>query len=220
MKYFIWCLPSEDNKYLPSWNYSNSSHWFGHHVDRKALLSDVAEDIKVPHFEALIQEFLQHHVEFQPAEWFDLNSNINIYTSAIAVFHAPSDICSVHGMAREQVHATPRWEKFQVPHYDTTFVVTNLDIPSMSRLDIARVKLFFSFKHRDRTYPCALIHWFSKIGEEPDVNTGMWWVEPNFDAKGKPLHAVILWFTQLTYLVSLMDHYLRFCSRFICYFLH
>ena len=59
-------------------------------------------------------------------------------------------------------------------------------------LTLQESSCFFSFKHRDRTYPCALIHWFSKIGEEPDVNTGMWSVEPNFDAKGKPLHAVIL----------------------------
>ena len=70
-------------------------------------------------------------------------------------------------------------------------MVTDPDTPGMGGLDIARVELFFSFKHHDRTYPCALVHWFLKIGEEPDVNTGMWWVEPDFDAKGEPLHAVI-----------------------------
>ena len=50
------------------------------------------------------------------------------------------------------------------------------------------------FSHTDtatRTYPCALIHWFSKIGEEPDVNTGMWQVKPDFDAEGEALYAVI-----------------------------
>ena len=50
---------------------------------------------------------------------------------------------------------------------------------------------FFSFRHCDRTYPCVLIHWFSKISEEPNVNTGMWWVEPNFNAKGDALYVVI-----------------------------
>ena len=124
-------------------------------------------------------------------EQFDLNSHINIYTSAVAVFHAPSDICGIHGMSRERIHVTPRWGKHQVPRYDTVFVVTDPDIPGMGGLDIARVKLLFSFKHHDRTYPCALVHWFSKIGEEADVNTGMWRVKPDFNAEGEPLHAII-----------------------------
>ena len=153
--------------------------------------SDITEDIKVPHFQTLIHEFFQHQVGLPPAKQLDLSSKINIYTSAIAIFHAPSDIYGIHGMAREQVHVTPRWGKFQVPHYNMTFVVTNPDIPGMGGLDIARVKFSFSFEHCNRTYPCALVHWFSKIGEEPDVNTGMWQVEPDFDAEGEPLHAVI-----------------------------
>ena len=41
----------------------------------------------------------------------------------------------------------------------------------MGGLDIARVKLVFSFKHHDKTYLCALIHWSLKINEEPDINT-------------------------------------------------
>ena len=82
------------------------------YVDRKALPSDIAEDVEVPHFETLIHEFLQHQVGLPPAEHLDLSSKINIYMSAVAIFHAPSDICGIHGMAREQVHATPRWGKF------------------------------------------------------------------------------------------------------------
>ena len=70
-------------------------------------------------------------------------------------------------------------------------MVTNPDIPGMGGLDVTRVKLFFPFEHCDRTYPCALIHWFSKIGEELDVNTGMWQVGPDFDAEGELLHVVI-----------------------------
>ena len=94
-------------------------------------------------------------------------------------------------MAREWVHVMHRWGKFQVPHYDTTFVITNPDIPGVGGLDIAWFKLFFSFKHHDKIYPLVLVHWFSKIDEEPDVNTGMWWVEPDFDAEGEALFAVI-----------------------------
>ena len=94
-------------------------------------------------------------------------------------------------MTRECIHATPRWGKSQVPHYDTIFTVTDPNIPSMGGLDIARVKPLFLFKHCGETYSCALIHWFSKIGEESDINTGMWRVEPDFNADGDPLYAVI-----------------------------
>lgn len=35
-----------------------------------------------------------------------------------------------------------------------------------------------SFVHEDVYYPCALIHWFTNIGEQPDKDTGMWLVRP------------------------------------------
>lgn len=161
-------------------------------IDRRAAPSAIAEDINVPHFESLIHKFLQHHLNLPPsAEPIELDSNISIYTSAVAVYHAPSDICGVRGMARERIHATSRWGKFHVPRYDTAFAVTNPTVPGMRGLDIARVKLIFSFNHGNKTYPCALIHWFSKVDDEPDVNTGMWRVEPDFDIEGEPLLAVI-----------------------------
>ena len=112
-------------------------------------------------------------------------------TSTVAVYHTPSDICGIHGMAKEHIHATPKWGKFKVPCYDTAFSVTDPNIPGMGGLDISRVKLIFSFKHGDRTYPCTLVHWFLKIDDELDVNTGMWLVQPDFDADGDPLYVVI-----------------------------
>ena len=111
--------------------------------------------------------------------------------STVAVYRAPSDICGIHGMAREHIHATSQWGKFHVPRYDPAFVVTDPNVLRMGRLDIARVKLIFAFMYDGKTYPCALVHWFSKIGEEPDFNMGMWRVEPDFDIEGDPLLAVI-----------------------------
>ena len=58
-------------------------------------------------------------------------------------------------------------------------------------LDITRVKLIFSFKHNGQTYPCVPVHWFSKINEEMDFNTGMWQVEPDFHFKGEALYVVM-----------------------------
>ncbi|KAH9014265.1 hypothetical protein EDB85DRAFT_1876506, partial [Lactarius pseudohatsudake] len=46
-------------------------------------------------------------------------------------------------------------------------------------LDVARVRLFFSFTHEGVEYPCALVHWFSCVGDSPDERTGMWVVEPD-----------------------------------------
>lgn len=40
------------------------------------------------------------------------------------------------------------------------------------------------------TYPCALVHWFSTVGDSPDDETGMWMVEPDF-LRGKRVLEVI-----------------------------
>jgi hypothetical protein len=54
----------------------------------------------------------------------------------------------------------------------------------MRGLDIARVRLFFSFKSRGVPYSCALVQWFSHVFDEPDEDTGMWVVEPDFKLDG------------------------------------
>ena len=159
--------------------HNQNTHTF---TDRRAWPSVIAEDIQVPQLDLQPSEL---------AEPLDLNGNISVYTSAMAVYYAPSDICGIHGMARECIHATLWWGKFHVPHYDTAFAVTDPDIPGMEGLNITRVKCIFSFKHNGQMYLCALVHWFSKINEEPDFNTGMWWVEPDFNIEGESLYAVI-----------------------------
>ena len=42
-------------------------------------------------------------------------------------------------------------------------------------------------------YSCALVHWYSLIGDSPDECTGMWVVEPNINIldDGAPRTAVI-----------------------------
>lgn len=59
-------------------------------------------------------------------------------------------------------------------------------------MEVARIIRFFSFAYLGTTYPCALVHWFSRISEEPDEDTGMWMVTPDFDGTtGSPVLAVI-----------------------------
>lgn len=50
----------------------------------------------------------------------------------------------------------------------------------MRGLHVARVLLFLSLDHQGTRYPCALVHWFAKLGDEPDENTGMWVVSPRY----------------------------------------
>ncbi|OAX33135.1 hypothetical protein K503DRAFT_700903 [Rhizopogon vinicolor AM-OR11-026] len=61
----------------------------------------------------------------------------------------------------------------------------------MLGLDVARVRLFFSFAFRGQFYPCALVHWFSRTDNRPDDDTGMWIVRPEFNTDGSHKAAVI-----------------------------
>ena len=70
---------------------------------------------------------------------------IAIYPSAVATFHAPSDISGVNGMCHEHIHAMKLWRKGP-PCYDTIFVNINSE-KGMCGLHIACAQLLFSFTH-------------------------------------------------------------------------
>jgi len=50
----------------------------------------------------------------------------------------------------------------------------------MSGLLVARVFLFFSFTFNGEHHQCALVHWFSIFGNQPDSDNGMWVVTPDY----------------------------------------
>ncbi|KAI6167778.1 hypothetical protein EDD17DRAFT_1773323 [Pisolithus thermaeus] len=55
----------------------------------------------------------------------------------------------------------------------------------MLSMEVAWVLSFFSFVYTNGySYPCALIHWFDCIADEPDELTGMWMVKPSFVKDG------------------------------------
>ena len=64
-------------------------------------------------------------------------------------------------------------------------------MPGMRGLDIAWVHLFFSFEVGDESFPCALVHHFSKTFDDPDPDNGMWIVEPDIDHEGYRVMSVI-----------------------------
>ena len=77
------------------------------------------------------------------------------------------------------------------PWQDCVFVTVDLDANGIKQLEVARVLLFFSFVHETRTYPCAIVHWFPRVDEASDADTGMRIVQPEFTSPGKPALQVI-----------------------------
>ncbi|EGN97724.1 hypothetical protein SERLA73DRAFT_57755, partial [Serpula lacrymans var. lacrymans S7.3] len=75
--------------------------------------------------------------------------------------------------------------------HDCVFVERDPMLTGMQGLDVVRILLFFSFIFQDVLYPCALVHWFSKVQEEPDNLTSMWMVRPDFNEDLSPTTEVI-----------------------------
>jgi hypothetical protein len=157
----------------------------------KVYPDDIAPEIEQLEFLNLIQQFIykqQHSNDVSNPSTPDLPmfySKISIYSSAIATFHAPSDISGIGGMRCEHIRAVKSWRKGP-GHYDTIFVNTDSSMEGMQGLDIAHVQLFFSFYHEGVDYPCALVCWFTRVADSPDDCMGMWVVRPLADNEECP----------------------------------
>ena len=117
---------------------------------------------------------------------------VNIYHSATAEFFSPSDPPEARSKYREIIRCTgSRTWRNKNSRYDTVFVETDPEQPGMQGMHVARVFLFFNFVLESISYPCALIHWFEKVDDMPDEDTGMWIVEPEFLDNGDPHLSVI-----------------------------
>ena len=152
--------------------------------------NDIAADIDQLDLVFLIKKFLfrQKHPHLSPSQVAEdrlppFDNKITIYSSALATFYSPSDISGVGGMHSERIRAMKSWRKGP-PRYDCIFVETNADAPGMAGLDIARVRLFFLCKFNGVKYPCALVQWFSRVGQSADPGTGMWIVKPDVTDDG------------------------------------
>ena len=120
-----------------------------------------------------------------------INGRIEVFNSAIATFCAPSDISGITGMHREHIRAMPSWRNGPA-RYDTVLINSNLDsVEGIYGFEIARILLFFAFWYQERQYPCALVHWYSFVGVEPDEDTSFWTVEPDFTDDGSPHLAIV-----------------------------
>jgi hypothetical protein len=155
-------------------------------------LNEIIVKVGRPNLKTMICRFL--HDQLYPDDERDtntipihllpeINSRFKIFHSASATIYAPSDPSGRSGMLREYIRANPSWGKGPdaVPRFDTVFVETDADEEGMHGMHVARVRMFFSFKHEGVVYPCALVEWFERVDDTPDADTGMWIVEPELD---------------------------------------
>lgn len=164
----------------------------------------LADHFAIPNFRSLLARFLFNQLHPQspldnntqpPLSYERLISDpqffkLLVFSSAIATFYAPSDISGIGGMRFERIRATTSWRNGPA-RYDCVFVETDANKRGMRGLHVARVRLFFSFKHEGVTFPCALIEWFEPIGTCVDELTGMWVVEPELDVNGERSRTII-----------------------------
>ena len=157
-------------------------------VDPDTLSNDIGEPDFHYHLQRFIQDQLKSELDTSP--FFYIPDKIYVYSSVVTTFHAPSDLCGSGGMRHERIHAATSWRRGK-PRYDCVFINSDELEPGMRGLSIARSRLFFSVTVNHVKYPCALVNWYSLVGDSPDENTGMWVVEHNILDDGKLWTAVV-----------------------------
>ncbi|PBK83357.1 hypothetical protein ARMGADRAFT_1055759 [Armillaria gallica] len=159
----------------------------------------LAQRLSLPRLPELVQRFLYEQLSINPQvapEDVDLDQcpqyhgKITVYPSAISTYYAPSDLSGIGGLYRERIRAMTSWRKGS-SCYDCVFCEAEEDGEGFQALHVACVRLFFSLRHHGIYYPCALVTWFSPVGDVPCPDTGMWVVRPDIDAAGERIMSVI-----------------------------
>ena len=168
-------------------------------TERRWTLPLAARLLMQPQFPMLMRRFLYDQLYpdsaitsrlVLPESLPMIDGKIEVFNSAITTFRAPSDISGITGMRREHIRAMPSWRNGPA-RYDTVLINSNPDVEGIYGFEVARVLLFFAFRHQERHYPCALVHWFSFMGVQPDEDTGFSTVEPDFTDDGSPCLAIV-----------------------------
>jgi hypothetical protein len=117
--------------------------------------------------------------------------DVKVFHSASVKFFAPSDESGIRGMHREYLRCTPNWMKRGHQRRDCVLVNMDDQVETFEGKDVARIKLFFSFKYLGETFPCAFVEWFEKVSNFPDPLTNMWRVKPEKEPDGHRKMSVI-----------------------------
>ncbi len=158
-------------------------------TEQRLTPADFAAKFELPIFPELIQRFLydqlypESHLTSSDVSLSAcpvFSGAISLFASATASFHAPSDPSGIRGIRREQIRAIDSWRRGPA-RYDCALVTTRPELDGMCGLDVVRVLAFLSFIYCSKLYPCALVCWYSVVGEDYDEDTGMWMVTPDID---------------------------------------
>ncbi|KAG6905029.1 hypothetical protein DXG01_005543 [Tephrocybe rancida] len=161
----------------------------------------LAQTLSIPRFPELVSRFLyeqhQRHLglPFDDVDEVPLDEcpiyvgKVLLYPSAVATFYAPSDKSGTYGMYHERIRAVQSWRKGP-RRQDCVFVEHDSGLPGFRGLHAARVLHFLSLRHNGIHYPCALVTWFSVVGDEPCSDTGMWIVRPDI-IRSQPVMSII-----------------------------
>ncbi|KAF8221907.1 hypothetical protein L208DRAFT_1527575, partial [Tricholoma matsutake] len=101
----------------------------------------------------------------------EFSGPVYMHSSAHATFYAPSDLCGVGGMHREQIRSVKSWYRGPARR-DCVFSANESDEPGFFGLEVAWVFLFFSFNFEGLNYSCGLIHWFLRLEKSLAMRQG------------------------------------------------
>ena len=174
------------------WCCTYADHCVKHYIITECkypkFLPELASYIDQPQLPELIRYFLFEQLNTDPdlnpilaplANFPQFSGHIHVYHSAIARFYAPSDLCVAGGMYHKLICSNPSWHG-EGACCNTVFVMTNPDHDGFWEMCVGRVYLFFSFVYEGVDYHCALVHWFTLVGDSVHEETGQWVVEPKF----------------------------------------
>ncbi|KAF8815369.1 hypothetical protein BYT27DRAFT_7249257 [Phlegmacium glaucopus] len=158
--------------------------------------------LNIPHLPNLVRRFLHEQlvqvnadIELDDVPLLDCpiltnTTKIWVFPSAVAIYYAPSDLSGTRGMFCEHIQAVDSWRCGPARH-DCVFVQHDPEQPGFCGLYVAWVRHFFSIRHNNVRFPCALVSWYSTIGTTPCADTGMWKVQPDFDNMGNLAMSII-----------------------------
>ena len=135
--------------------------------------------LSIPNLHKLISHFLYEQdnpdndtpLDDIPFDQFPVvKEKVHVFPSAISMYYAPSNKSGIWGMFREHICAVDSWCNGPGRH-DTVFLSGDPDEEGFRGLLVARVHLFMSVVHNKVTYPCALVSWFSTVGDIPCPDT-------------------------------------------------
>lgn len=139
---------------------------------------------------------------------------ITVYhsSSAVAHFYAPNDLCGTGSrMYRERIRSNPNWRGGYAQR-NTMFVETKAKFEGMRGMIIGRALLFFHL-HHDRYCSCAIVHSLVSLGNEPDEDTGLGVVQPEFGTNGQRTLAIIHVITLISRHGLLLGYYQSIAPR-------